>query len=129
MRTCSLFFFFKAEDGIRDSSVTGVQTCALPICGGLDSSAILHYAAENFSGRLKTFSIGFRGRSFDDGEYARQIAGYYGTEHHELDLGSTTGLADAVESLAFYSHEPGADAGALPVWFLSRLTSPHAPVG
>src|SRR5260370_5083451 len=26
-----LFFFFQAEDGIRDSSVTGVQTCALPI--------------------------------------------------------------------------------------------------
>src|SRR5207237_6755962 len=34
-----LFFFFQAEDGIRDSSVTGVQTCALPIsastCGTL----------------------------------------------------------------------------------------------
>src|SRR5882762_8259881 len=28
----SFFFFFQAEDGIRDSSVTGVQTCALPIC-------------------------------------------------------------------------------------------------
>src|SRR5437764_7378005 len=27
-----LFFFFQAEDGIRDTSVTGVQTCALPIC-------------------------------------------------------------------------------------------------
>src|SRR5260370_16620392 len=27
----SVFFFFQAEDGIRDSSVTGVQTCALPI--------------------------------------------------------------------------------------------------
>src|SRR5260370_10068878 len=27
----SFFFFFQAEDGIRDSSVTGVQTCALPI--------------------------------------------------------------------------------------------------
>src|SRR5260370_1662371 len=27
-----VFFFFQAEDGIRDSSVTGVQTCALPIC-------------------------------------------------------------------------------------------------
>src|SRR5260370_19402252 len=26
-----LYFFFQAEDGIRDSSVTGVQTCALPI--------------------------------------------------------------------------------------------------
>src|SRR5437667_9057463 len=28
----SLFFFFQAEDGIRDRDVTGVQTCALPIC-------------------------------------------------------------------------------------------------
>src|SRR3712207_8714895 len=28
----SLFFFFQAEDGIRDIGVTGVQTCALPIC-------------------------------------------------------------------------------------------------
>src|SRR3989337_1010812 len=26
------FFFFQAEDGIRDATVTGVQTCALPIC-------------------------------------------------------------------------------------------------
>src|SRR5256885_3540343 len=34
-------FFFQAEDGIRDYKVTGVQTCALPICGhgGLDSLA------------------------------------------------------------------------------------------
>src|SRR5437870_9693237 len=29
----SLFFFFQAEDGIRDGHVTGVQTCALPIFG------------------------------------------------------------------------------------------------
>src|SRR5438034_5854854 len=27
-----MFFFFQAEDGIRDHCVTGVQTCALPIC-------------------------------------------------------------------------------------------------
>src|SRR5207237_3589148 len=31
MCVCCLYFFFQAEDGIRDSSVTGVQTCALPI--------------------------------------------------------------------------------------------------
>src|SRR5256886_9056844 len=29
---CDVFFFFQAEDGIRDLTVTGVQTCALPIC-------------------------------------------------------------------------------------------------
>src|SRR3712207_7741885 len=32
-----LFFFFQAEDGIRDIGVTGVQTCALPICGDIVS--------------------------------------------------------------------------------------------
>src|SRR2546429_1284410 len=31
-RLCSCYFFFQAEDGIRDVAVTGVQTCALPIC-------------------------------------------------------------------------------------------------
>src|SRR5256885_11474921 len=32
---CCFFFFFQAEDGIRDYKVTGVQTCALPICRDL----------------------------------------------------------------------------------------------
>src|SRR5436305_5145273 len=31
----SNFFFFQAEDGIRDADVTGVQTCALPICSAI----------------------------------------------------------------------------------------------
>src|SRR5260370_26001519 len=35
MLSAGFFFFFQAEDGIRDSSVTGVQTCALPIFGDL----------------------------------------------------------------------------------------------
>src|SRR3954466_13245208 len=34
----ALVFFFQAEDGIRDYRVTGVQTCALPICTRLNSS-------------------------------------------------------------------------------------------
>src|SRR5260370_8105358 len=33
-----VFFFFQAEDGIRDSSVTGVQTCALPISEGVTNT-------------------------------------------------------------------------------------------
>src|SRR3712207_7404120 len=32
---CIIFFFFQAEDGIRDIGVTGVQTCALPIFGSM----------------------------------------------------------------------------------------------
>src|SRR3712207_7747403 len=40
------FFFFQAEDGIRDIGVTGVQTCALPICMGRagESQNITHQA-------------------------------------------------------------------------------------
>src|SRR2546430_7534023 len=34
---CVVFFFFQAEDGIRDLTVTGVQTCALPICRGVNT--------------------------------------------------------------------------------------------
>src|SRR5882762_6090840 len=41
----SICFFFQAEDGIRDSSVTGVQTCALPISfdGGVSDVFVLEY--------------------------------------------------------------------------------------
>ena len=35
------FFFFQAEDGIRDYKVTGVQTCALPICPGCGSTCVV----------------------------------------------------------------------------------------
>src|SRR5260370_39601358 len=35
-----IFFFFQAEDGIRDSSVTGVQTCALPICSHVGAKGL-----------------------------------------------------------------------------------------
>lgn len=87
--------------------------------GGLDSSTILHYAAPG--ARLKTFSISFHGREFDESEYFREIAQKYQTDHHEFDLNEKMGLADAVEELAFYSDDPMADAGSIPVWFLSRM--------
>jgi asparagine synthase (glutamine-hydrolysing) len=92
--------------------------------GGLDSTTILHYAAEAQSGsseRLKTFSVSFTGRSFDESEYFRETASVYGTDHHEFDLSPGVGIRDAVEQFAYYSDEPSADAGAVPVWFLSKM--------
>src|SRR5437868_9699980 len=38
------FFFFQAEDGIRDRNVTGVQTCALPICMTMNGSSLIPIA-------------------------------------------------------------------------------------
>src|SRR6266542_6196806 len=39
-----VFFFFQAEDGIRDATVTGVQTCALPISGSTAAVRLLRHA-------------------------------------------------------------------------------------
>ncbi len=89
--------------------------------GGLDSTTILHYAAESCPARLKTFSVSFSGRSFDESAYFREVAERYRTEHHEFDLTPEIDIQSAVEELAYYSDEPSADAGAVPVWFLSKM--------
>jgi len=96
--------------------------------GGLDSSTILHYAAQVCPDRLKTFSVSFRGRSFDESEYFRLVASRYGTDHHEFDLNPGEDLPAAIEELAYYSDEPSADAGALPVWFLSKMCRRYVTV-
>ncbi len=88
--------------------------------GGLDSSAVLHYAAEA-APKLKTFSVSFSGRVFDESPYFRETAKKYGTDHNEFDLQPGPFIADAIERMAYYSDEPSADAGAVPVWFLSEM--------
>lgn len=98
------------------------------LSGGLDSSTVLHYAAARSSKPLKTFSITFRGSSGDESDHIHRVSRDYGTEHLEFDLNPEVDLVDAIEELAYYSDEPGADAGALPTWFLSQLTRKHATV-
>lgn len=91
------------------------------LSGGLDSSTILHYASQQSTKPLKTFSITFNGREFDESPYLREMASAYGTEHHEFDLGPASVTPDSIAELAYYSDEPNADAGAVPVWHLSRM--------
>jgi asparagine synthase (glutamine-hydrolysing) len=98
------------------------------LSGGIDSSTVLHYAATASSNRIKTFSISFRGRSFDETAYIRAAAAQYGTDHQEFDVNPEVGLADAIEEFAHYFDEPNADAGALPVWYLSKMTRQNVTV-
>ena len=98
------------------------------LSGGVDSSTILHYAATESSTPLKTFSISFRGRSFDETEYIQQVAKHYRSDHEQLDLNPEIDLQGAIEEFAYYSDEPSADAGALPVWFLSKLSKTKTTV-
>ncbi len=96
--------------------------------GGIDSSTILHYAANATSKPLKTFSVGFESRDCDESRYFREMSLRYGTEHHEIEMAPGPELITAVEDFAYYSDEPGADAGALPMWFLSKMTAQHCTV-
>jgi asparagine synthase (glutamine-hydrolysing) len=115
------------RDSVREHLVSDVPL-GVWASGGLDSSVVLHYAAEQTAGRLKTFSVSFQGRSFDESRYFREIARFYGTDHHEFDLNPDVELQSAIEDFAYYSDEPSADAGALPVWFLSRMSRRHVTV-
>ncbi|MGC8548307.1 MAG: asparagine synthase (glutamine-hydrolyzing) [Acidobacteriaceae bacterium] len=92
------------------------------LSGGMDSSTILHYAARASRESLRTFSISFQGRSFDESAYIGEMARQYGTRHEQLDLNLDQDLEGAIRELTYYSDEPSADSGALPVWFLSKLT-------
>ncbi len=93
------------------------------LSGGLDSSAILHYASNEHQRPLQTYSITFQGRSFDESKYIREVSSHFGTQHSEVDLSAKADLVDAIERIAYYSDEPSADAGALPLWFLAQMTS------
>ncbi len=109
------------RESVREHLVSDVPL-GVWLSGGLDSSSMVHYAAEQAGSRLKTFSITFRGRSFDESRYVRQVAEQYGTDHTEFDLNPENDLAGVIQDLVYYVDEPTADSGALPVWFLSQMT-------
>jgi asparagine synthase (glutamine-hydrolysing) len=112
---------------VRDHLIADVPL-GIWLSGGVDSSTILHYTRALRPANVKTFSISFAGRTFDESSYIREMARRYETEHHELDVNPSLDLPSAIEELAYYSDEPFADAGALPVWFLSALSRKHVTV-
>jgi asparagine synthase (glutamine-hydrolysing) len=98
------------------------------LSGGVDSSTLVHYAATESSRRLKTFSISFKGRSFDESRYFRTVAERYATDHEEFDLSRDQDLVGTVCQFAEYADEPCGDSSSLPVWYLSKLSREHVTV-
>jgi len=108
------------QQSVRQHLISDVPLGVL-LSGGVDSSAMVHYAAEAVGGRLKTFSISFAGRSFDESRYFRAVARRYSTEHYEMDLGRDLDLEEAIRQFAEYADEPCGDSSSLPVWYLSKM--------
>lgn len=115
------------QDSVREHLLSDVPL-GLWLSGGMDSSTILHYATKASSKPIRTLSISFLGRSFDETEYIRAAAKQYGSEHQEFDLNPGADLRAAIEEFAYYSDEPSSDAGALPVWFLSKMSRTQVTV-
>ena len=98
------------------------------LSGGIDSSTALAMAAQHRpAASIKTFTIGFTERSFDESPYARQVADAIGSAHREscLDLELAR---DLIPSVLRRLDEPLGDASILPTYLLSEFTRQHVTV-
>ncbi|MBK9317050.1 MAG: asparagine synthase (glutamine-hydrolyzing) [Acidobacteria bacterium] len=97
------------------------------LSGGIDSSSVAAMACESAGGRVKTFSIAFEERSFDESSYARMVARRLGTEHYEKRF-TERDMLDIVPEIPRLLDEPLGDGSLIPTYLLSRFTREHVTV-
>lgn len=98
------------------------------LSGGIDSSIIVALMARNSNRPVKTFSIGYKDLpSFDETHYAREVARFNQTEHHEFKLGYRD-ILDAFPQVLENVDEPFADSSCVPTFIVSRETRSHVTV-
>ncbi len=98
------------------------------LSGGIDSSAILAFAAAHVPQRQnKTFSIGFHERSFDESHYALRAAKFSGSDHHH-DVLSMEKASELVPEVLSRLDEPMGDSSILPTYLLCRFARQHVTV-
>lgn len=117
-------------DELLHNSVKARMISDVPIgaflSGGVDSSAIVAIMAKYSEKPIKTFTIGFEEKDYDESDYARQVATLYGTEHHEFNV-KPDAMA-LLPELVWHYNEPFADASAIPTYYISKMTSEHVKV-
>ncbi len=96
------------------------------LSGGVDSSLIVAIMRKLASQPIKTFSIGFPVKEYDETSYARQVAEHLHTDHHEFQV--TPDALDILPKLVWHFDEPFADSSAIPTWYVSQLTRQHVTV-
>jgi asparagine synthase (glutamine-hydrolysing) len=115
----------RLRDSVRAHLVSDVPVGVL-LSGGVDSALLAALAAEESTEPLRTFSIGFEERSFDELDDARRVAERYGTQHRELVL--RPDAAELLPALAETFDEPFADSSALPTYLVSELAAADVKV-
>ena len=113
-------------DSVRMRLVSDVPLGVL-LSGGVDSSSIAALAVRASSEAVKTFSISFAEASFDESAYARGVAKFLGTDHHEERLSANL-AANLVSEIGAWMDEPFSDPSLVPTYLLSRFTRKHVTV-
>jgi len=97
------------------------------LSGGVDSSTVAALAVAASTEAVKTFSISFAESSFDESAYARGVAKFLGTDHHEERLSANL-AANLVGEIGSWMDEPFSDPSLVPTYLLSRFTRKHVTV-
>jgi asparagine synthase (glutamine-hydrolysing) len=115
----------RLRDSVRAHLLADVPVGVL-LSGGIDSAALAALASQESAEPVRTFSIGFEERSFDELADARLVAERYGTRHRELVLRPDAALL--LPALADAFDEPFADSSALPTYLVSQLAAEDVKV-
>ncbi len=110
---------------VRSHLVSDVPVGAF-LSGGVDSSAVVSMMVQEAGASVKTFSVGFREKGFNELPYAREVAEWFGTDHHELLVGPED--LGVLEEILSSFDEPFADASAIPTYLVSQLARRHVKV-
>jgi asparagine synthase (glutamine-hydrolysing) len=89
------------------------------LSGGIDSSGVVATMARFLDQPVRTFSIGFREREFDESAHAASVASAIGTQHTQLIVRPDADLL--FEEIVRALDEPFADTSALPTFLVSHL--------
>ena len=96
------------------------------LSGGVDSSLVVASMSRTSTSPVRTFSIGFSEKDYDEVHYARQVAQMYGTDHKEMIIEPKA--LEVLPDLVRAYNEPFADSSAVPTYYVSRLTRRHVTV-
>jgi len=113
------------NDAVRMRMISDVPLGAF-LSGGLDSSAVVAFMAQNSATPVRTFSIGFDEARYDETMYADLVARQYGTDHTRLIV--TPEYKNDIESILLNFDEPFGDSSALPTYLVSLLTRRYVTV-